>query len=286
MNDHRAGSRSVSDADLASMFDRRAQRADGSDLRGPILAATARTAQRPDRSLVLPRLPSTATRLLVAAALATASVGLGLLAPGAFRQDLAVTESTNDFTPRFEFAIPPGSNLHRARGAWTSNVIAWVVGTEATPRPSDDPPIYGGQSPYSDIRQGIIVGAGERFWSHSPSARFFLRTEPSALLGDLRDTAHVAMGPFTETVLDGLPAVMARLSSATNDIHINAPIEGLASGPYVLLGGPQRLTVVQVGDTTLFVLVWARTREELETWLPTADQFIASMRFVDEGEPS
>jgi hypothetical protein len=272
---------SVTDAAIASMFEQRARRADANDLRGPILTATLsleqhatwqarlRTIARPGRA----RGPVLVFIALMLAALA-------IVASGALRSDLPPKSTTTGFVPRFEYIIPIGSDLRPSAGGPTSQVIAWIAGPEPRSTTSD-PRLYGDQQPETGSLRGIIVAAGKNPWSHSASGRFLLRTTPAGFLDDLRTTGEVPMGEVAETTLDGRPAMTARLAaSVSNDIHVTGSTIGLTGGAgYVLLNGPAHITVAEVDGWTLFILAWARSDEDLDAWMPTADAFISSMHF-------
>ena len=91
------------------------------------------------------------------------------------------------------------------------------------------------------------------------------------------------MGEITEVTLDGRPALASMLPGlgAVYDIHVRGSMEhGLTQyEDYVVVDAPARLTVADVDGTTIFILVWARTPDELTRWLPVADEFVASFRF-------
>lgn len=291
MHDHPARFPAVTDAAIAAMFERRSRRGDGSDLREPILIATTSTAQvrrwgSGTGTLARRRL----AYAFIAALLALAVAGLALIGAGAFRQDPA-PETAEWFVRPFEYALPAASGLRPVAGGPHRAAIAWVVGPDLPP-PSDDPvdggvlPDYGGQRPDSGNVRGVIVASGERAWSHA-GGRFQIDPAPAAFVADLRDRFGVAMGPIVETTLDGRPAVTTVLTGTTgNDIHVDEPMTGLATGPFVLLDNPARLIVTEVDGETVFVLVWARTTADLEAWMPVADGFVDSIHFQPRVDPS
>ncbi len=45
---------------------------------------------------------------------------------------------------------------------------------------------------------------------------------------------------------------------------------------------PSRLIVSEVDGSTIFIVIWARTAQELEAWLPIADEFVESIHFVPD----
>ena len=274
------------------MFDQRSRRGDSSGLRDLILATTTTMAQErrwsPHES---DRPPQAIAYAFIAALLALAVVALALLGSGAFRQDPGPKATTEWFERPFEYAIPAGSAMRPAADGPHRAVIAWVEGPDVSPGPSPDPlegqtlTDYGEQRPASGKVRGIIIGSGERAWSHAAS-RFFLNPAPAAFIADLRDRSGVAMGPIVETSLDGRPALTTVLAgTANNDIHVDSPITGFASGPFVLVNDPARLIVTEVDGETIFILIWARTPADLEAWMPVADQFIRSIHFLPEGKP-
>jgi hypothetical protein len=85
-----------------------------------------------------------------------------------------------------------------------------------------------------------------------------------------------------ETSVDGRPALIATLPGHSgSDIHVDGQMRGLG-GTYVMVNMPSRLMVSEVDGETVFILIWARTDQELERWLPVADEFVASIHFVAE----
>ena len=120
----------------------------------------------------------------------------------------------------------------------------------------------------------MVVGSGGEAWSHGPVGRFMLRTAPAEFLADLRDIAGIPMGAIAETTLDGRPALTVMLPGTGGfDIHVTGRMMGL-SGTYVLVNIPSRLIVAEIDGTTVFVLIWARTGDDLGAWMPVADQLL------------
>lgn len=286
MHDDRPMVPAVTDAAIMSMFATRARRADGGDLRGAILTATAAMPQVRTGALHLPQLiPSRLARVLTLALLAAALGALALIGSGAFRRDLAPKETAIWFVRPFEYSIPATSALRPAPDGPHSYINAWVQGPDVAPVPSSTP-LYGGQDPESGILRGIIVASGELAWSHSEAGRFYLRTAPAEFIADLRDVAGVSMGPVEQTTLDGRPALTTVLPGlGGTDIHVLTPITGLVGGGYVYVNMPGRLVVSEIDDTTVFILTWARTSDDLARWLPVADEFVASIHFLPEDTP-
>jgi hypothetical protein len=190
-----------------------------------------------------------------------------------------------DFINRpFEYVIPAGSAIRRLDGGGVRELVKWVDGPDVAPVPSPDN-VNPGMQPQPGHVRGVILGSAEEAWSHGNNGRFMLRTAPAELLTDLRDTANVNMGPIHGTTLDGRPALTAMLSGVGGfDIHVTGRMMGL-SGNYVLLNIPSRLTVADVDGTTVFILTWARTAADLDAWLPTADELIASIHFLPADQP-
>jgi hypothetical protein len=276
----------LTDTAIATMFDRRARRADGTDLRGSILSATLGLEQRRTwgarlRAIARPGRARVLILVLIAVMLAAAA----LVATGALRVDRALTSTTTEFVPRFEYVLPIETGLRPASGGPQRQIIAWIDGPDLHPFGDGDQP-YGGQRPETGNRRGIVVAATRTPWSHSDAGRFFLRTAPAQLLADLQTTAGVPMGAITQTTLDGRPALTAELLPvAINDIHVSGSLAGISElTDFVTLYTPAHLTVAEIDGTTVFVLVWARTTEDLEAWLPIGNRFVASVHFVQEGE--
>jgi len=285
----------VTDAAIAAMFDQRSRRGDGSGLRDLILATTTTTGQErrwhPQNRTLVARPIAYA---FIAALLALAVLALALIAGGAFRRDSAPApkQTAEWFVRPFEYAIPAGSGLRPVADGPHRDVIGWFEGSDVPLGPSADPllggviPDFGGQRPDSGIARGVIVGSGEKAWSHAGD-RFFISPMPAAFVADLRDRFGVGMGPIVEASLDGRPAVSTVLTgTGDNDIHVSGPITGLVSQPFVLVINPARLIVTEVDGETIFILIWARTTADLDAWMPVADQFIRSIHFLPVGAPS
>ena len=88
------------------------------------------------------------------------------------------------------------------------------------------------------------------------------------------------MGAITETTLDGRSALTTQLPGiGGSDIHVTGRMQGLA-GTFALVTMPSRLIVTEIDGATVFVLIWARTSDDLDKWLPTADAFVQSIHFL------
>lgn len=272
----------TTDTAIASMFDRRARGADGSELRDSILQATRALPQARRWRIGHPAVSRARVgRVLLFALVATALGVLVVVGSGALRRDQAPKETAVWFVRPFEYSIPAGSALRPAVDGPHRDVAAWVEGPDLPPQPSAET-LYGGQLPGSGNLRGIIVASGEHAWSHSGTGRFFLRTAPAEFIADLRDTAAVAMDPIVRTALDGRAALTTVLRGGGTDIHLGDPITGLTARGFVLISLPTRLTVSEIDETTVFILVWARTSDDLVRWMPVADQFVASIDFLPE----
>jgi hypothetical protein len=105
---------------------------------------------------------------------------------------------------------------------------------------------------------------------------------PAAFVADLQALAGLRLEGTTETTLDGRPALAAGTvwgRCGSSEILVGtAPIWNA----FVRLDIPSRLVVADVGGETIMVQAWAGTPDALEAWLPVAQGFIDSMRFLDE----
>jgi hypothetical protein len=281
------------DAAIDSMFSRRARRVDPDGLRDQILAATAVVSQTRGWRIRLQAFRNP-PRALVLALLATGLVGMAILGSGTLREPPPGTRIAETFIRPFEYALLPDetmrlATLQRALVAWTSGPD--FAAPDPVSSPEEDRPIW---QPMS-AAGGIIVASAETAWSHSPSSRFTLRTAPGEFIADLRDTARVEMGEVAETTLDGRPALTVMLSGIGGfDIHVAGdparspgPFNGLGGpgGDAVLLNVPARLIAADIDGSTVFVLVWAHTTEDLDAWLPVADKFVSTIQFKEGSKP-
>ena len=221
-------------------------------------------------------------RALLLVLLVLALMALGLAGAGALRGDPPPkSTATAAFIRPFEYEIAPDSLIRQT--ADLGSLVAWVEGPDAAPDPSEV--VNPGRQPATANVHGIIVGSGEEAWSHGSKGRFMLRTPPAEFLADLRDIAHVPMGAIAETTLDGRPAVTTRLpGNGGSDIHVNGHMQGL-SGTFAIVTIPSRLIVGEIDGTTVFILIWARTSADLETWMPEADAFVRSIHFLPTSQP-
>ena len=261
------------DAAIKAMFEQRARRADDAGLRAEILNTTVAQPQVRGWRIGLPVMfPRGLARALILALLAAAVGIAALLAVGSLTDDPPPTGSAPKFIRPFTYAIPEDEMIRMT--ALKREVVAWISGPDVPNAPDLADPAGGSGA------AGVVVGSGETAWSHGKSARFMLRTAPAEFLADLRDTAGVSMGQIVETTLDGRPALTVMLPGrGGTDIHVNGPIQGL-SQDFVMVNVPARLTVADVDGATVFVLIWARTANGLDTWLPVADKLVSSIRFL------
>ena len=88
---------------------------------------------------------------------------------------------------------------------------------------------------------------------------------------DVRDVA--------ETSLDGRPAVSGRLVQVISDwwTHLDTVD---ANGTLIEFMHPSHLIVTDVGDEVVLIQIWAGTEAELDAWMPTAMQFVDTLRFT------
>lgn len=184
------------------------------------------------------------------------------------------------FISPFEYTIPAGLAVTLALEE--RDIIGWVEG--AIVAESNGAPIgyHDWQSGASDA-QGIVIASAEQAWSHSSIGRFAVRHAPADLLADLRDTAAIGIGEITEVTLDGRPALMAEIDPARKagtDLHLTGDMCCI-SRDYIMLNVPSRVMVLEVGEITILIQIWARTADDLAAWMPAATGFVDSIRFVD-----
>ena len=192
--------------------------------------------------------------------------------------DAEVPEPAPSFSQPFDYVIPPGSGLVPAADGPHPNRIAWVVGTETT----GEDLIYGGQAEGSGVDRGILVATATRPWAHAETGRYYLRTAPADLLEDLTLVSGAAHRPITPVNLGGRPALaMVITQYGQNDIHLVGGISGFATADTFGLGNPSQLIVADVDGQVVFVTAWAWSESDLDAFLPTANQFVDSIRFHD-----
>jgi hypothetical protein len=251
------------------------------DQRRPHVAVLDRRAW-PGRGLAnrsIPMLPGL-TRVLLLALLASALVALGVVGAALLREDRTPKELQSTFFRHFEYRIPVNSAMHVSGNA-APEMVAWAGGADTWDAATSD--IADGSSqPHPRQVRGVVIGRGGETWSHGNGGRFMLRTAPADFLRDLRDIANTSMGPIQQTTLDGRPALAVMLPGTSgSDIHVTGRMQGL-SGTYVRVTMPSRLIVSELDGDTVFVFIWARTTEELDTWMPVANEFVGSIHFLPD----
>ena len=48
---------------------------------------------------------------------------------------------------------------------------------------------------------------------------------------------------------------------------------------------PSRLIVADIDGVTIFIMIWARTPDDLAAWVPTAESFVGSIHFDERSQP-
>ena len=108
--------------------------------------------------------------------------------------------------------------------------------------------------------------------------------DPGAFLDSLEEIGGLRLENQAATTFGGRPAIAASTvwsrCSQTEIIIGTRPIWEA----YARLEIPSRIIVAKVGDSTVMAQIWAGTPIDLEEWLPTAQQFIDSMEFLESGE--
>jgi hypothetical protein len=255
-----------------------------SELHDDSMASLRGRRQRP-RILAQVRPGSWPTARPVLRFVASAAVVVALLAAGALlavwvgarleADDLRQRELSTHPLP-FTYAIPPDSGLapDRPFDAW---VVGWSAGGSKEDRAARSASEPWGPNPAAE--HGVMIGVGP-VWGHSIEGRFVLRRDPAGFLEDLRDRARVAMGPIEAATVSGIPALAADIDQLQTDLHPGTNTAGLAGKGYVA-DFPSRLIVTVVDEHPVFIQIWARNAKALEAWLPTAQQFVDSIRFAD-----
>ena len=179
---------------------------------------------------------------------------------------------------QLEYRLTPKLDLVRVEGS--GSMMAFVPGGRPNYERTERGDVVSGA-------RGIVVASTRSAVTHpcpmvdGGSSRVPVREAPEAFLEDLRAIGGAGLTDPMATVFDGRPALEVRLDLAANqcqaaDFHVSGG--GLGSG-YVLLSVPTRLTLTQVEDWPIAVQVWAATDEDLEAWLPEADEFLKTIHF-------
>jgi hypothetical protein len=296
----------LTDADITMLFEQRAARADETGLAASVMASITNARQTgawrtwfPGSLGSLPTLVRVGALLMVAIlAITVAFAAAGVSRPprevteptNAIRPSNVPTEPTNAVRPagpptgvvdhlirHFEYTVPAGTKLS-GPVRFGDTMVEWTSGS--VPVVAQDP-----NAPHTvGVGRGIVVASANTPWGHG-NGRIRLRSVPAELLADLRDRAGIPLGPIAETTLDGHPALVVDVRyPGVNDLHFRPRMDGLAGEDYIDLTLASRLIVVDVDGLTMLIDVWARTPDDLATWLPTADAFIDSIHFLAPGE--
>jgi hypothetical protein len=176
------------------------------------------------------------------------------------------TGTSRLFKVPFEFAIPEGSRLELTDDS--PNVVVFrVKGAIGYP-------------------QGInlrIVDAGH-LDTCLPSAGTRRLQGADAVLDYLRSVPGLTATDAGETTVDGRPAASVDLviepGPACPDIYLWPDPDRPKFDELVPPGPSTRMTAFEVDGATVVIVTWA---EDLEAWLPTADQFVESLHFLGAG---
>jgi hypothetical protein len=104
-----------------------------------------------------------------------------------------------------------------------------------------------------------------------------LRDDPQGFLADLDATSVFAVDDVAPAQLGGVAAVSAYVTlERAWYSHLDLD-DAMGS---VDFGHPSYVVVAELADALVLVQVWAETREELDSWLPTATEFVESIRFT------
>lgn len=107
---------------------------------------------------------------------------------------------------------------------------------------------------------------------------------PAAFLDSLEEPGGLRLEDRVATTFGGQPAIAASTvfsrCARTEMIIGTRPIWEA----YALLEIPSRIIVADVGESTVMAQIWAGTPIDLEEWLPTAQGFIDSMDFDEDGD--
>jgi hypothetical protein len=267
----------VSDDGIRAMFEARAARADDTGMADTVMVEIARTRQVGGwrRRLAAPAVQSPFARPLVLGVVLLAILALMAIAVGASRTPprLPPTGEIHHLRPAFEYRLPPEIEARRTR---FGSMIQWVGSFAPYDPAASEPPYAIGAS------RAIVVANADTAWSHGASgSRVRLGTTLEGLLEDIRDRSHLPL-PAEHTSVDGRPALTARSDrSGANDLHFSEKMLGLSGDDYIVFRFPMRLTLVDVDGSTMIIVAWARTADELADWIPTADAFIDSIHFID-----
>ena len=199
--------------------------------------------------------------------------------------------TTTQFVRPFEYSIPGG--MSPIATYEDNEVFALLVGDEHA---REESPRLFGPVQVTATENGIlgprgiliadVTNAGVSTCSLENPRRAYgeVGEGPAAFLDSLQEIGGLRLEDEIATTFGGRPAVAASTvlsRCAQTEIIIGTrPIWEA----YARLEIPSRIVVAEVGGSTVMAQIWAGTPIDLEEWLPIAQAFIDSVRFLDDGE--
>ncbi|MEO5704321.1 MAG: hypothetical protein ABIZ52_08570 [Candidatus Limnocylindrales bacterium] len=187
----------------------------------------------------------------------------------------------------FEYTLPVGSSVHWVVGNTRVDLTGFLDGT-AAPRLDED---YGLQQRGAGARGMAVVSVDDAVihpcpMSASSPSRVDVRDAPADFLADLETIGKMTFTAAESTTVDGRPALATSFDAARWSCGEGGDVHPFA-GSYVRLVLPSRLFLLEVEGKTIMIQLWAvGTDDDLAAWLPTAMEFVESIRFLEDSRPS
>lgn len=207
--------------------------------------------------------------LLVGAMGGAIGLGAGLLRPSPPPPTPSAVPSISrvvvigaNFSPRFEYAIPVGSDLTM------TGPSAWIYR-------------------FTGTGHGVtVMGIRPRSAIHdcrdeSAVDRVRIYGTPAEVLDNLQVIGGLSFGPASPATLDGRPGVRADLvplgNKCSTDIHVMGGMTGINKN--VEMDVYARLILADVDGVIVGVMIWTADADEFDSWVATGMRFVDSMHF-------
>ncbi len=185
---------------------------------------------------------------------------------------------TSNFTQPFEYTFSSYPEWRTDEPA----LYAFVDSREGLP-------VQGYGALQASAPRGIAVMPLDRLWIwpyvclETEQSPVQIRTTAAGFIEDLHNVGRLSFDLTTQLHVDGRPALGTRVlterSQCTADFWFDEAVGGFDQS-YVDTGLPSQFFVVELSNRTVLIDVWAQTDLELDSWLPTAQEFVNSIHFI------
>jgi hypothetical protein len=128
---------------------------------------------------------------------------------------------------------------------------------------------------------GISVASSADAWLDTcPSDSGMMDVGPTDDFASLLQNKAGFNFDATPTTIDGRPATLLEHLTTNCYGHLHVGPSFLRQVGQLSLGEPfEQVYVVPFADTTVVIQIWSNSQDELDSWLPIADQIVSSTHF-------